>query len=96
MAHVVDWLGLCGLSSGRTRHLRLRAAIWSAWVMASMEFRNLEMALTRGDLVMASRVLVDLDDRKKAMTSQQRFHLQKLETAYLNLVNVSINPCVMQ
>jgi len=64
--------------------------------MASHEFRSLEIALTRGDLVMASRVLVDLDDRKCAMTSQQRFHLQKLETAYLNMVNVTINPAVMQ
>lgn len=64
--------------------------------MASHEFRNLEMALTRGDLVMASRVLVDLDDRKDGMTSQQLFHLQKLEAAYINLVNVVINPSTMQ
>lgn len=64
--------------------------------MASWEFQNLEMALTRGDLVMASRVLVDLDDQKNVMTSQQRFHLQKLETAYLHMVNVTINPAVMQ
>ena len=63
--------------------------------MYGNHFSDLEQALVQGDLTKASRVLVDLDERKERMNRTEKFRLQKLETAYFGIVNVLHNPGVI-
>jgi hypothetical protein len=63
--------------------------------MYANHFSALEKALIHGDLTQASRVLVDLDERKDRMNRTEKFRLQQLETAYLGIVNVLHNPGVI-
>lgn len=60
--------------------------------MYGNHFSALERALIEGDLPRASRVLVDLDERKERMSRGEKFRLQQLETTYLGIVNVLHNP----
>ncbi|MEM6904051.1 MAG: hypothetical protein AAF556_12505 [Pseudomonadota bacterium] len=63
--------------------------------MYGNHFSELEVALIEGDLTKASRVLVDLDERKERMNRIEQHRLRQLETAYLGIVNVLHNPGVI-
>lgn len=63
--------------------------------MFQHQFDSLEKALIEGDLDVAEKVLKRLGQGRERLSDGERLRLDRLQTAYLGIANVSYRPDIV-